>query len=404
MGLVTNVLMDGIETFLLCTAQLRIVRKVYDLIIAGGGVSGLSMVYHLICSPLQNHTVLVVDKDIKNWNDRTLSFWTDQPTLFDEIVFRSWNTLRFVGDDSYVVDLGAWRYATIRGIDFYKFVHKRISAHQNIHFLQGRVELIDDYPEQASISVDGKIYTGRWVFDSRFSLPNFKVDLTRYQFLKMCFLGWLIESPYEICNPQVATPFDFRVPQRNGMCFFYVLPYTERTLLVEYIQLNSEIEPEVIKTYIENVLGIQKYQILEQEEGIIPLTDQPFPRRIGNSIMAIGTLGGRIKSCSGYAFTRIQEDSSAIIKSLMQEGHPFNVPRCPGRYRFYDALLLQVMKHHGKQIKPIFSAMIKNNSIDQVFRFLDEKTTKWEDIQMISSFPPAYFLQSLIRMKVLNRL
>jgi lycopene beta-cyclase len=160
----------------------------------------------------------------------------------------------------------------------------------------------------------------------------------------------------------------------------------------------------VIKTYIEKVLGIQKYQILEQEDGIIPLTDQPFPRRIGNSIMAIGTLGGRIKSCSGYAFTRIQEDSSAIIKSLIQKGHPFNVPRSPERYRFYDALLLQVMKHHGEQIKTIFSAMIKNNSIDQVFRFLDEKTTKWEDIQMISSFPSAYFLKSLIRMKVLKRL
>ncbi len=60
--------------------------------------------------------------------------------------------------------------------------------------------------------------------------------------------------------------------------------------------------------------------------------------------MAIGIQGGLAKATTGYAYTRIQNDSAAIVASLMDCGHPFAVPGVtrPG-YGLLDSVMLQVM-------------------------------------------------------------
>ena len=47
----------------------------YDYIIAGGGLSGLSLAYYLNHSTLRNKSVLIIDQDDKTKDDRTWSFW-----------------------------------------------------------------------------------------------------------------------------------------------------------------------------------------------------------------------------------------------------------------------------------------------------------------------------------------
>ncbi len=105
----------------------------YDFIIAGGGLAGLSLAYHLIDSPLRDRSILIIDKDAKQQNDRTWCFWEEQPTLFDEIAYRVWHRLRFVGDDfTREYDLAPYRYQMIRGIDFYDFTRDKLSQCANI--------------------------------------------------------------------------------------------------------------------------------------------------------------------------------------------------------------------------------------------------------------------------------
>ena len=57
--------------------------KHYDFILAGGGLAGLSLACHLVNSPLRDSPILSVDPDTKERNDRTWSYWTRQPGLFD---------------------------------------------------------------------------------------------------------------------------------------------------------------------------------------------------------------------------------------------------------------------------------------------------------------------------------
>jgi lycopene beta-cyclase len=383
--------------------------KSYDIIIAGGGAAGLSLACHLVQSPLRDRRVLIVEQDAKDQNDRTWCFWTDGPTLFDNMVYRSWSQLQVLSErEAVTLDLHAYRYHMLRGIDFFRFARQALSASPNVHFRQGKVERIEDGDQQACVLVDEQCYAGTWVFDSLFNWSAFKPDQHRYHYLKQQFKGWEIETPEQAFNPQAATFMDFRTPQDKGMHFFYVLPFSERQALVESVlcasvPLSWETCEQALRLYLATILGIKVYRIRREEQGISPLTDWPFPRQTGKRIMAIGTLGGQVKPSTGYAFQRIQQDSSAIVHSLLTVGHPFSVQPDPRRYRFFDSVMLEIMAHHGERIEPIFTTLFKRNPVERIFRFLDEVASWRENCRMLPLLPPQLWWQALLQLNAVWR-
>ena len=415
----------------------------YDFILSGGGLAGLSLAYNLINSSLRERSILIVDKDAKQQNDRTWCFWEEQPTLFDEIAYRVWHRLRFVSDDfTREFDLAPYRYQMIRGLDFYNFTREKLARCANVTFVRGNIDRVEDGPDRATVTVDGKSFSGSWVFDStlpaslRGSVPTDQASLRafsakqsptatdeiassasgllamtndqHYHHLNQHFRGWEIETDQPVFNPQLPTLFDFRTRQAGHMRFVYTLPFAENRALIEYTLfsshlLSSEEYDEGLKTYIEDVLDIKQYTINHVEAGVIPMTDHPFPRRLGQRVMAIGTKGGRVKPSTGYAFLRIQRDSAAIVQSLIEHNQPFDLPARRGRFGLHDAILLNIMTHHPDDLKPIFTIMFKHNPIQRIFRFLDETATFPEEVRFIASLPPWRFLQALWRLKVLRR-
>jgi lycopene beta-cyclase len=71
--------------------------KKYDFIIAGAGMAGLSLAYHLSQSPLRNRSVLILDKETKTRNDRTWCCWEKGDGPFESILFRKWSRVEFHG-------------------------------------------------------------------------------------------------------------------------------------------------------------------------------------------------------------------------------------------------------------------------------------------------------------------
>jgi lycopene beta-cyclase len=222
------------------------------------------------------------------------------------------------------------------------------------------------------------------------------------------FKGWEIDAAESVFDPQLATLLDFRTSQERGTHFFYVLPFSERHALVESVLCAAtpvgwaECE-QALRRYLECVLGIAAYTIARQEQGLSPLTDWPFPRRSGQRVMAIGTKGGRIKPSTGYAFLRMQQDSSAIVRSLLEAGHPFRVPKSPRRYRFFDSVMLEIMTRHAERIEPVFLALFKHNATRRIFRFLDEVASPWENGLMMPRLPPRLLWQTLLRLDAARR-
>jgi lycopene beta-cyclase len=379
----------------------------YDIIIAGGGCAGLSLAYQLIHSPLRDRSILIIDRDDKDQNDRTWAFWTDRPTPFQPVVHREWRQLRFLteaGECSIATD--PWCYVMIRGDDWYRHIRGLLAARPNVTWLKAPVKRIEDQADGALVFVDpdghgpapAMPYHGTWVFDSLFNINTFKPDTRSTLYLQQHFKGWYIETPDDRFDEDAATIFDFRTPQADDrgvseMRFFYLLPTSPRTALVEYVGLRLADFDVLLDGYIRKVLHVDEYKVVSDEIGITPMTDYPFPRQVGQHVMAVGIQGGLAKATTGYAYTRIQNDSAAIVASLMDCGHPFAVPAVnrPG-YRLLDSVMLEVMRRNPAALKPTFEAMFSGNAGPRIFRFLDERASFGEIVRLVLTLPKLPFL------------
>jgi lycopene beta-cyclase len=296
----------------------------------------------------------------------------------------------------------------VRGIDFYRSIRQRLEGAPSVHFKLGSVEEIAEDGQNALVTIAGEQVAAHWVFDSVLRPGDLTIDTVRYHSLKQHFKGWEIETDRDSFDPEVATLFDFRTPQKNDMRFLYVLPFSRRRALVEYTIFSADLlAPQeyetALKDYLGGVLGLSSYRVLSEENGMIPMTDQPFRRKASPHVLNIGTKGGLVKPSSGYAFARMQRDALAVAASLGRFGHPFAIPRSPGRYRLYDSILLQLMYRRGGLMKPIFTRLFKRNPIQRIFHFLDEDASLWQDAALIASLPPGPFLGALLKLAITRR-
>jgi lycopene beta-cyclase len=377
--------------------------NVYDYILAGGGLAGLSLASYLVEGPLKNRTLLIIDQEPKNKNDRTWCYWSNTPTLFDSLAVQKWGKLRFVSDDfqrTYILE--PYTYNLIRGIDLYNATRSKLAALPNVTFVQADVQNIRDAEDLATVTAGGQDYQGFWIFNSLFRSQDYTPQPGKYHYLKQHFRGWEIETTAPAFDPDVPVFFDFRTPQNDQMRFFYILPLSSNRALIEFTVFSPDLladneYDQALKQYIEKTIGIKDYQVLSVENGMIPMTDQPFIRRLGKRILATGTRGGLVKPSSGFAFMRIQRDCQSIVHSLEQSGHPFDIPLAPNRYRWFDSVMLQIMLRSGSNCKPIFTAMFKNNSVQQIYRFLDEQATLPENLKFMTSMPLGPFIRAALR-------
>jgi len=384
---------------------------VYDFIIAGSGASGLGLAYQMASSSLSGQSLLIVDREKKDRNDRTWCFWTYKDTRIDHLVYRTWDQVEVVSDNyRQVFDLHPYRYRMIRAIDFYQGMRETLAAVPGVTFAQGRVTSVMDTQDKkgAEVTIDGVPHGARYAFDSTFKPSDYFRGPRGYHYLKQHFKGWEIETPTDSFDPRTVTMFDFRTPQKGAMRFFYILPFSPRRALVEYTIFSADLlKPHeydrAISEYLDTVLRIPKYRTESVETGVIPMTDYPFARRLAQYVMAIGTRGGLVKPSSGYAFLRMQNDAAAIVDSLINHGHPFNVPHTPYRYRLFDTLMLQVMYRQGDSMKGVFTRLFQRNSIQSIFRFLDEEAGLAENARLLASLPHSPFLHALMRVKLLRR-
>ena len=380
-------------------------KKTYDFIIAGGGCAGQSMLYYLLESTLKHKSILIVDKEEKQSNDRTWCYWTKTSTAFSPIVFKRWSSLSFADDQgAFSQSIHPWRYEMLRSSDFYALIQTRIRQFPNVDVLKGTIQKIACQENQPFIQVDGIQFSANWIFDSCYHLASVKEQFEQTYFFQLQhFQGWVIETPEDSFCTDQAMLMDFRTPQQDDARFFYILPFSSREALVEYTifsaeLLNSAEYTNAIKNYISNVLQLSEYKIREKEYGIIPMSNMPVQGYEHPRIIPIGIRGGAAKPTTGYAFQTIQERTRSIITQLEAGNNTIELPQTKARFQFYDRLLLSIIEQEGKQVKPIFSQLFRNNRMISILSFLNEQSKWWEEIKIFSRLPKAPFLRALFQL------
>ena len=377
----------------------------FDYLIVGGGAAGLGLAYHIAQElRLANKRVLLIEPEAKDQNDRTWSFWADEPGLFDGIVAHEWCKIAFRSPGfERVIDLGRYRYKTINGLDYYRFVHRALAARPaQFTVVHGLVEELKDTSTGARArTTDGTTYTARYAFDSR---PPDLAQLrqpAKYRYLLQHFVGWEIETDADVFDPATVEFMDFRGEQQHEARFIYVLPFTARKALVEYTLFSETVLPKAeyeaaIREYLATALGLKNYRITAEEVGAIPMTDHPLPAGAGPHILNLGTRGGRAKPSTGYAFKRIQEHSARLVAALATSGHPpTNATGDKWQFRLFDTLLLDIMQRRGETTRDIFRQLFERNPVERIFRFLDEQTSWADNLRVMNSVSPGPFMRSI---------
>ncbi len=372
----------------------------YNYIITGAGCAGLSLLIRMIDSgKFADRRILLVDKAEKIKNDRTWCFWETKNDIFESIVYKHWSKMWFHDINfSKLLEISPYQYKMIRGIDFYNYCFNIIRKQKNIDIVYGDVHTIKNENNKAVLVLNNTSIEADYIFNSiLFEKPGMKKS---EHFLLQHFKGWIIETPESSFNPEEATMMDFRVEQQDGTTFVYVMPFTETKALVEYTLftknlLEQQQYDEALKKHIAEYLNIEKYSILEQEFGVIPMTNHKFPSN-QNKIINIGTAGGQTKGSSGYTFKFIQKNSKAIVDQLIKSGSPI-INTSSKRFQFYDSILLNVLANQKLSGRQIFTPIIKKNKPQHLLRFMDNESSFSEDLKIISSLPTLPFLKAALK-------
>lgn len=353
-------------------------------------MAGLSLAYYLTQSSLHDRSILILDREPKDQNDRTWCFWERGVGPFEQILFKTWNKASFHGT-TYAgqLGMGPYQYKMLRGIDFYNFVKAELAKYPNIEQKQASVERIRDTPQGGFVIADDEPYMADYVFDSTFRL---QLNRSENHNLLQHFKGWFITTEKPCFNPESPEIMDFRIEQHGDCRFVYILPVDEKTALVEFTLFNDKLLTDAdyeaeLRRYIDQFLDTGAYQIQDTEYGVIPMSDEPTQENPSAHIVRIGTSGGFTKPSTGYTFQRTQRYLQRIVRNLAETGKPHRPTSwLKRRFLLYDSIFLNVLEKKRHPANDIFTRCYTANP-GRVFTFLDEDTRLIDEIRLFATMP-----------------
>ncbi len=381
----------------------------FDIIIAGAGASGLSLLWYLLHSEdraLRNKQILLADRQLSVIRDKTWCFWDGRFLPFEDLIHHSWKSLevRAFGN-TFTGTLSDYSYHCVKSDDYTARIFQLAREAGNVTLLEADILGFADAGGKAEMETSKGTFTAEMIFQSALKPPGLstmKLDIS----LKQHFAGWHITSEKPVFDPEISTLMDFDVPQQSGVSFVYVLPFSRHDALVEYTIFSEELISDEgyahgIESYIRERIELDssQYKTIYTEKGTIPMEDRSYPARYCDNVWNIGTMGGLTKPSTGYTFTRIHRRNAEIAAALEAGKQPPDAAASPYRFRVYDMMLLYNLHHHPEISVTIFHELFRKNSFDNILGFLEEKTKFPQELKIFSSLPWKPFFKSIYALK-----
>ena len=373
----------------------------FDYIIIGNGLAGLQLALKLTSdSYFSDKSIALIDASPKNSNDKTWSFWETNKSPWDDIVHKSWQNASVITSNKKIdLKLDPYSYKTIRAIDFYQKAKEKLKQQSNIKFIIEYVTSVDE-SDKLTVNTKENSYIANHVFDSRvpeefYTSSNDSISITQH------FKGWIIKTESEIFDDNNIIMMDYRLKDGAQTTFTYVLPFSKTEALVEFTYFNEKVVEEhiydgFIKQYIKDYLKITDYSVIETEKGQIPMTNFPFETFNTKGITKIGTGGGWVKGSTGYSFKHTEKKVTQIIKNI-KANHVPSRNLIKRKYKFYDKVFLKVLQDENHKGEWIFQQFYNKNSIQTMFRFLDEESSFYEEVKIMWSLFSWSFIKAFFK-------
>lgn len=352
-------------------------------------------------SEFRDKRILIADPFAFGGNDKTWCFWEKGEGFFEDLVEKSWDKAWFhTPGFSKELRLHPYRYKMLRSSTLFQHVHMELDRLPNIHVIHSEVSKIDSAEGLCRIELkSGEVFESAVLFSS---IPLSSEKKPGHFYLLQHFKGWFVKTTNKVFNPDSATLMDFRIKQKGDCRFIYVLPYAPDKALVEYTVfsetlLSDEEYEKELNDYLKK-LSPEGFEVLEKETGVIPMYSEAFPESQIPGLIRIGTSGGMTKASTGYTFMKVQKQSEAILKELLEgripDGKSLKISR---RFFWFDRVLLRVLAEKIMPGRDIFLKLFSKNPPERVFRFLDEESGPSEELKIMNSVPAHKFILPGIR-------
>jgi lycopene beta-cyclase len=373
----------------------------FDFLFVGLGAANCLLIRKLHSSGLLiGKTIAIIEPSDKSINDRTFCFWATEEELFklnlETLVSFRWDCIKISGIAKQEIE--PLHYYHIKGIDLYDKT-KSILLNYDIKFFNC---YLTENPEieanKYKISLENEILYVDKVFDNR--PPTFLPPKGNQSHLLQSFYGWKIKATTKAFDALTMVMMDFNVPQNKFTQFIYVLPFDEETALVELTRFGTQIVlQEQAQSILENYLkelGVS-FTIIEDEQGVIPMSSANLKiEDFGENWINMGARANMLKSTSGYAFHSMAEDALVQMEAIKNCQLSTRKSK-EQRFKFYDRLLLKILDEKPEYGKIIFETLFKKIPVNNVLRFLREKTTLSEEIVIFSKLPKRLFIKAALK-------
>lgn len=370
-------------------------------IILGAGASGLLLAYRMsLDSYFDDKSILIIDQKKDKGNDKTWCYWEEGDGEWDELLTKKWPKVFFGSKDfTETLNISPFYYKMIRSEKFYHKLWRSIDLKSNITFIEDSVKTYSVADNKVKVVTNKSTYFGLKLLNS---IPDKTVyeKQQKYPVLQQHFVGWFVKTKTNCFDDSVATFMDFNIPQNGNTRFMYVLPIDKNIALFEYTLFSKDLlersEYEVaIKDYLKEK-KVTDFEILEKENGVIPMTSFKFQELNSNNILNIGTAGGWTKASTGYTFYNSSKKTEELV-SFLKEEDDFSKFSKRKKYWFYDLLFLDVLAKNNEKGSALFASIFKKVNVKTILKFLGEESNVREDLKIITSVNPIPFILSIFK-------
>lgn len=369
-----------------------------DVAIVGAGAAGLALACRLGEQGGRDVVLVEAPPGPHTSPERTWCTWQSGEHYWADAVSARWDRVSVQGPTgpAATYDLAPLSYTMIRSSDYLRVASDRLSR-SLVRRVEALVTGVSDGPSEAV--VHGADLTATWVFDTRPTPPSAPGRVALLQH----FRGWFVRTSADAFDPSVAGLMDFRPPQPpGGVAFGYLLPTSPREALVEYTEFSREpltVEQYdvALRSYCSDVLRLPAFEVVATEQGAIPMTDAPFPRRLGRRAFRLGAAGGATRPSTGYTFTAAQRQAEAVAAALRDGRDPCPPPAYSRRHLWMDGLLLRALDGGAVDGAEFFAQLFRRQPAERVLRFLDGTSSAAEDLAVMGAAPKTAMVRTTLR-------
>lgn len=363
--------------------------KVKAIAIRGAGMAGLSIARELLkMSPETSITLFDVRPRLPH-PQRTFCFFRKQSLPNLPKPSAEWNTVTFKGADfERSIDVSSKPYTMIKGDDFFQETLEQLeSAGVAFHWSCREVHI-----NKNSIRTESETFTFDLVIDTAFKKEN------AVSMAWQSFAGIWVRTEHAVFDPSRAILMEIiESTPEAPVSFFYVLPTTATTALVEHTTFSTEAltaDYHFTRCHAWLANHVRSPVTVESSEhGAIPMGLQ-IPKPAGP--ITLGSSAGAIRPATGYAFVTVQKQAELMAEQIFGNNPQTIEAHHPFWLTFGDRLFLRALRASPTSGQTMMTGLLSKCPDDRLISFLCDDVTLTEAISVWCSIPKRTMMKALL--------